>query len=87
MRCSSVGHEIWALAIFSAVSLYLFTFRVRSFQRWLRLRTLRHPGLRMVPALFLNESSLWSMRVLAVLPAIMFLVAILGVFCSFHGPG
>lgn len=86
MRCSSVGIEIWILVIFSAVSLYLLTVGARPFQRWLRARRPRSLGLRMVPAFFLSESSLWSMRTLAVIPAIMLFVAILGVICFFHGP-
>jgi hypothetical protein len=35
---------------------------------------------------FFDESSLWSMRALALIPAIMLVAAILGVICFFHGP-
>jgi hypothetical protein len=87
MRCSSVGIEIWGLAIVSAALLYLFTFGARPFQRWLRSRRPHSFGLRTVPLLFFDESSLWSMRALAVIPAVMLLVAILGVVCFFRGPG
>jgi hypothetical protein len=87
MPCSSVGIEIWVLVIFSAVSLYLFTFGARPFQRWLRSRRPRSLGLRMVPAFLMSESSLWALRGLAVIPAMMLLVAILGVICFLRGPG
>ena len=87
MQCSSVGIEIWFFAIVSAVSLYLLTFGARPFQRWLRAHRPRSVGLRLIPAVFLDESTLWSMRALSVIPAVMVLGAMLGVFCFFHGPG
>lgn len=87
MQCGNVGIEIWFFFIISAVSLYLFTLGARPFQRWLRSRRPRSLGLSVIPAFFFNEPSLWTMRVLAVLPALMLFVAILGVICFFQGPG
>lgn len=87
MQCSSVGIEAWFFLVFTGVSLYLFTFGARPFQRWLRSHRPSSMGLRVIPAFFFSESSLWAMRVFAVIPAIMFFVAILGVTCFFHGPG
>jgi H+/Cl- antiporter ClcA len=87
MHCSSVGIEIWFLAAASAVLVYLFTFGARPFQQWLRSHRPSNLGLRVIPDHFFNESSLWSMRALAVVPAIMLFVAGLGVVCFFRGPG
>ena len=87
MRCSTVGLEIWLLAVVSAALLYVFTFGARPFQRWLRARRRSSLGLRMVPAFFFDESSLWTIRALAVMPAIMLFVAVLGIICFVHGPG
>lgn len=84
MQCSDVGIEIWFFAICSAALLYLFTFGARPFSRWLRARRPRSRGLQVVPAFLLD---LWSLRVLAVIPAIMLFPAILGVICFIRGPG
>ncbi len=87
MRCSNVGIEIWFLFLLSAVLLYLFTIGARPFQRWLRFRRPRSMGLRMMPAVFFDESNLWSMRALGVIPALMLVASILGLVCYFRGPG
>lgn len=87
MQCSDVGSEIWILVVISAVALYAFTVGARPFQRWLRSRRSRSLGLRMMPAFFFDDSSLWPIRALAVIPAVMFVAAILGVICYFRGPG
>ena len=87
MQCSDVGLEIWFFAAASGVLTYLFTFGARPFQRWLRSHRSSSLGLSVLPGLFFDESSLWSMRALAVVPALMLFAAGLGIVCFFRGPG
>lgn len=86
MECSNVGIEIWFFVLFSSIAVVLFVFATRPFQAWLRTR--RVSGrLPMVPDVFFRDSGVWALRALGIIPAIMWIVSMLGVYCFFHGAG
>ena len=83
MLCSNVGYEIWVLAVAATGLFVLFVIATRPFQRWILERRPQSHGLRMIPRCFFN---LWAMKALGIIPAIMMIVAAMGLYCFFTGP-
>ena len=86
MLCSKVGLEVWAFLLVSTVLVALFVFATRPFQRWLRAMRPRNAGLGLMPAFLFEDSSVWLVRALGIIPVLMWAAAAMGVYCFFHGP-
>jgi hypothetical protein len=86
MQCADVGVEIWLLFAVSSFGVVLCLFAARPFREWLRERRTTYPSLRAVPGAFFGESGVWMIRALGVIPALMWIASIVGVYCFFHGP-
>jgi hypothetical protein len=83
MVCSSVGYEIWVFAVASTGVFVLFVVTPRTFQRWIRERRPRNLGLSIIPNWCF---SVWALRAFGIIPAIMMVIAAMGLYCFFHGP-
>jgi hypothetical protein len=86
-QCSSVGFEVWPLFVGTSIGLYFFVFATRSFQDWLRMRRVTGRGFRMVPDAVFGRWGVWLLRGLGVIPALLWIGSVSGVYCFFHGPG
>ncbi len=87
MTCSDVGMEIWLLALISSTLFVLFTFAARPFQGWLRTHRARSGLFRFLPDAFFGDRGIWLLRLFGIIPGLMTIVAAMGVYCFFRGPG
>lgn len=83
MVCSSVGYEVWVFAIAAAGLFVLLVVTPRPLQRWIRERRPRSTGLMIIPDWCFN---VWALRAIGIIPAVMLVVAAMGLHCFFHGP-
>lgn len=84
--CSDVGWEIWLFLPASSVLVWLFLVRTRAFQAWLRDRRERDWSLRMFPRFVFMPKHAWVIRLVGLIPLLMWVAAISGVYCFFAGP-
>ncbi len=87
MTCSEVGLEVWLLFFASGSISLIALFAPRSLQRWLRKCRPGRAWASALPEPFYRESGVWAIRALGIIPAVMWLASLLGVYCFFHGPG
>jgi hypothetical protein len=85
MECSTVGYEIWGLFAMSAFAVIIMVFRTRELQAFL-LHISRWRAQPYSPRGLADESRVWSLRLLALLPFLVWLGTVFGVYCFFHGP-
>jgi hypothetical protein len=88
IQCTETGVEIWLLFIIPSILVTLFVFKTRWFIEWLRMRrvTGRYPG-NAFPDVVFGPRGVWTLRLLGVIPAILWIAGAFGVYCFFHGPG
>jgi hypothetical protein len=82
MQCAAVGLEIWLLFLVATAGVALLVVAPGKFQRSLREQPRLRRRLRHTPDAFFER--VWFMRLLGI-PLVMWAVAILGVYCFFHG--
>jgi hypothetical protein len=85
MQCSDAGAEVFVFLLVTSALVGLLVFRPRAFQRWLRAR--RNPrSIWPLPVSLLEPEQAWMFRAVGLIPLLMWVVAVAGAYCFFHGP-
>lgn len=83
MACAGVGWEIWAFGALATAASWVFLVATRPFVTWLLAQRPRRRSLQLLPR---EMFTVGSVKLLGLIPALMTIVAWLGVYCFFHGP-
>lgn len=87
MTCSDVGLEVWPVFLVAGPISLIALLVPRSLQRWLRERRPGTAWASAIPEPFYRESGVWAIRALGIIPTVIWLASLLGVYCYFNGPG
>jgi len=87
LNCANVGNEIWLLFGVSSLGVVLCCFAAGSLQKWLREHRAVFGWMSAVPDVVFRDSGVWAIRAFGIIPALMWIVAAIGVYCYLHGPG